>query len=160
MGAGILPIAFYEGKLYFLFGEECSERKWFDFGGGKENGESNINTAIRECYEELDGFIGTMTELKQLVKERLLLKINFENYTTFLIQIDYNSKLPFYFNNHHKFIKHKLPDLICQNGLFEKRQIKWMTIDDLKKKRYPFRPYYKKIIEQIIYNYDYLLDAI
>ena len=104
MGAGILPIAFYEGKLYFLFGEECSERKWFDFGGGKENGESNINTAIRECYEELDGFIGTMTELKQLVKERLLLKINFENYTTFLIQIDYNSKLPFYFNNHHKFL--------------------------------------------------------
>ena len=160
MGAGILPIAFHNGEVYLLFGEEFNERKWIDFGGGKDKGESMIQTATRECYEELDGFLGTVNELKQMIKTSLVLKLKLENYTSFLVKIPYDQNLPLYFNNHHKFVKSNLPDLICKNGLFEKRQIRWMTIDDLKKKRYPFRPYYKKMIEHIIENHDFLLDAI
>jgi len=160
MGAGILPVALHEGELYFLFGEENKEHKWIDFGGGKDKGESTIQTATRECYEELDGFLGSANELKQMIKTSLVLKLNLEHYTSFIIQINYDPKLPFYFNNHHKFVKSNLPDLICKNGLFEKRKIMWMTMDDLKKKRYPFRPYYKEMIKQIIENHNFLLDAI
>ena len=68
MGAGILPIAFHNGEVYLLFGEECNERKWIDFGGGKDKGESTIQTATRECYEELDGFLGSANELKQMIE--------------------------------------------------------------------------------------------
>ena len=158
MGGGILPIAFHDGELYFLFGEECDERRWIDFGGGKEKGESILQTATRECYEEINGFFGSINELKQMVKHNLLLKINIENYSSFLVKMNYDPNLPIYFNNHNKFIKQNLPHLICKNGLFEKRQIKWMTIDDLKQKRYSFRTYYNKTIEEIIRNYDFLLD--
>ena len=95
MGAGILPIAFHNGELYFLFGEEHEERKWIDFGGGKKNGESVIQTAIRECYEELDGFLGSANELKQLIKTNLVLKLKMDNYTSFLVKINYDSKFTF-----------------------------------------------------------------
>ena len=41
MGGGILPIAFKNGKIYFLFGREALDvlkesGLWSDFGGGKE----------------------------------------------------------------------------------------------------------------------------
>ena len=42
MGGGILPIAVYQNKVYFLFGRENnSKREWSDFGGS-EREERNI----------------------------------------------------------------------------------------------------------------------
>ena len=160
MGAGVLPTAIHNGELFFLFGEECEERKWIDFGGGGKPGESIMQNAIRECYEELDGFFGSANEIKQLIKNNLLLKLNLETYTTFLVKVSYDPNLPFYFNNHHKFVKTHLPHLLCKNGLYEKRQIKWMTIADLKQKRFPFRTYYKDMLEQIIEHEALLLEAL
>jgi hypothetical protein len=159
MGGGVLPTALYQGELYFLFGEEYDEHKWIDFGGGAKPGETLMQNATRECCEELDGFFGSANEIKQLIKTNLRLKLNLERYTTFLVQVPYDANLPFYFNNHHKFIKKHLPHLEGKNGLFEKRQIKWMTIADLKQKRYLFRTYYNAMIEQIIAHEAVLMDA-
>ena len=33
MGAGILPVAKYANKLYFLLALEVCDKKWSDFGG-------------------------------------------------------------------------------------------------------------------------------
>ncbi len=57
MGGGILPVAFHKGKIYFLFSREYSKSKtkrglWSDFGGSKEKGETLLETAIREGFEE------------------------------------------------------------------------------------------------------------
>jgi len=49
-GAGILPIAVYKNKLYFLFGKENKYNDtpgWCDFGGGMERGETVIETSLR-----------------------------------------------------------------------------------------------------------------
>jgi hypothetical protein len=159
MGAGVLPTALHNGELYFLFGEEFDEHKWIDFGGGAKPGETLMQNATRECCEELDGFFGSANEIKHLIKMNLRLKLNLETYTTFLVQVPYDYNLPFYFNNHHKFIKKHLPHLEGKNGLFEKRQIKWMTITDLKQKRYPFRHYYNAMVEQIIEHQQVLIEA-
>ena len=150
MGGGVLPVALHQGQLFFLFGEEADEHKWIDFGGGAKPGESLLQNVTRECSEELDGFWGSPNEIKNLIKNNLLLKLSLaEKYTSFLVYVDYEPQLPFYFNNHHKFIKAHLPHLISKNGLFEKRQIKWMTLQEIQERRNQVRHYYRPMLEQI-----------
>jgi hypothetical protein len=149
MGAGVLPVAIYQGQPYFLFGEEFDEHKWIDFGGGAKTGEGPLQNAIREGCEELNGFFGSPVEFKHLIKTNLLAKLHLETYTTYLVQVPYDPNLPFYFNNHHKFIKSHLPHLVGKNGLFEKRQIQWMTLKDMAEKRLQFRHYYRPMLDQL-----------
>jgi hypothetical protein len=166
MGAGVLPVAIYQGQLFFLFGEEFDEHKWIDFGGGSKPGETIMQNAIREACEELNGFFGSCNEIKQLIKNNLILKLNLTNednqksYTTFLVQVAYDPNLPFYFNNHHKFIKAHLPHLVGKNGLFEKRQIQWMTYKDMEIKRMQFRHYYRPMLDELKEHEAILLKAI
>ena len=160
MGAGVLPVSFYEGQLYFLFGEEFDEHKWIDFGGGEKKGESTLQNAIREGCEELNGFFGSENEFKHLIKNNLIIKLSLETYTTFIVEVPYDPNLPFYFNNHHKFIKSHLPHLVGKNGLFEKRQIKWFTLTDMNQQRSRFRHYYKAMLDQIRQHEKIILDAI
>ena len=59
MGAGVLPIARHNNKLYLLFGREYnskSKNKWSDFGGRAEKNEHVFTTAIREGTEETNGY--------------------------------------------------------------------------------------------------------
>ena len=160
MGAGVLPVSFYKGQLYFLFGEEFDEHKWIDFGGGEKKGESTLQNAIREGCEELNGFFGSENEFKHLIKNNLIIKLSLETYTTFIVEVPYDPNLPFYFNNHHKFIKSHLPHLVGKNGLFEKRQIKWFTLTDMNQQRSRFRHYYKAMLDQIRQHEKIILDAI
>ena len=41
--------------------------------------------------------------------------------------------LPFYFESNYNLMQQKFPELIGQNGMFEKSKIKWFTVDDMKK---------------------------
>ena len=150
MGGGVLPVTLHNGQLLFLFGEECEEHKWIDFGGGSKPGETLMQTVTRECCEELDGFLGTPNEIKNLIKTNLLAKLSLETYTSFLVFVPYEPNMPFYFNNHHKFIKAHLSNLLCKNGLFEKRQIKWMSLLEMQEKRLQFRHYYRPMLDQIM----------
>ena len=160
MGGGVLPVSLYNGQLFFLFGEEFDEHKWIDFGGGAKPGETLMQNVTRECCEELDGFFGSPNEIKQLIKNNTVLKLSLETYTTFIVQVPFDPNLPIYFNNHHKFIKTHLPHLVGKNGLFEKRQIKWMTIDDIIQKRSQFRHYYKEMLDHIIQHESFLIGAL
>lgn len=164
MGAGFLPVSLHNNTLYFLFGEEENERKWNDFGGGKNDNETPLQTAIREGYEETNGILGTMSDIKELIKHNTLIRVSIENhttkYTTFIVRIGYDELLPYYFNNQQKFIKSHFPKLIDKNGFFEKRQMKWMTINDIKTNRKYFRNHYKVILDHIIKNERYLLEHI
>ena len=159
MGAGILPVAEYNGKLYFLFGQETYDKKWSDFGGAREKHESNFDNAIREGYEEIDGFFGTKSELRKLVSENEIVELEIRNkYSSYLFKIPYDFYLPKYFNNHHKFIQHNFPTKINKNGFFEKKTLRWFTLDDIIKEHRDFRIFYKEIIELIINNYKQIKD--
>jgi hypothetical protein len=68
------------------------------------------------------------------------------------VQIPYDPNLPFYFNNHHKFIKARLAHLEGKKGLFEKKQIQWFTLEDMQHKRGQFRTYYKPMLDLIAEN--------
>jgi len=160
MGAGILPIALYRGTIYLLLGQERNNL-WSDFGGSSNKNEKPFKTAIREGYEELNGFLGNIDELEEKVNSNLILSISYEKYTTYLFNINYDENLPNYFNNLNNFIEKNANDKIMDhnNGLFEKKQINWVNIKKYKNDNniLKLRPWYKPLIDSVIKNEDFLL---
>ena len=154
MGGGILPVAKHNGKILFLVGLEEDGKLWSDFGGGSDKQETPYQTAIREGYEELNGFLGSKTNLQNMVSKNIILKLKFDNYTTFIFKMPYNESLPQYFNAHHKFLKTNLPQTINKKGYYEKCCIQWMTLREIKENKYKFRTFYQPIIDYILHNED------
>ena len=158
MGGSILPVTIYRGKLYLLFGKERDiddTPGWSDFGGGTDKGESHIETAIREGGEELTGFLGSSADLRQLLRKYGTYNIDFQSqghdvYRCHLFPMEYNEMLPFYYNNNQRFIQARLDPKIIQNTkIFEKAQIKWFSVNEMKQKCSQFRSFYRHIVDLI-----------
>ena len=160
MGAGILPTTIHNGKLYFLFGKENkyedSAPGFSDFGGGTDNDESFFETAIRESGEELTGFLGDDNDIKKLLKRHGTYNIDYKTgehktYRMHIFPFEYNNWLPYYYNNNQRFLQKRLdPEVIKNSKIFEKAEIRWVCIDELKKMRPQFRSYFQNIIDIIL----------
>jgi len=160
MGAGILPTTIHNNKLYFLFGKENkyedSAPGFSDFGGGTDNSESYFETAIREAGEELTGFLGNDTDIRKLLKKHGTYNIDHKTdghktYRMHIFPFKYDELLPFYYNNNQRFIQKRLnPKIIKSTRIFEKAEIKWVCIDELKKMRPQFRHYFQHIVDMIL----------
>jgi hypothetical protein len=67
--------------------------------------------------------------------------------------VGYDEQLPFYYNNNQRFLQIKLdPKIIEKSKIFEKAEIRWFSIDEIKKHKIPFRSYYKNIADLLIKN--------
>jgi len=156
MGAGILPTTIHNNKLYFLFGKEnkfADTPGWAEFGGGSEDKESLLKTAIREGTEEMTGFLGSSLDLERKIKKTGTFNIDWNTYRTHILPVEYDEQLPFYYNNNQRFLQIKLdPKIIEKSKIFEKAEIRWFSIDEIKKRKIPFRSYYKNIADLIIKN--------
>ena len=154
VGTSILPVAFYKNKLYFLFGKENAYEKsapgFSDFGGRCEKGESLYQGALREGAEELTGFLGSEYNLNKHIKENGgYYKISNEQYHIHIFLMDYDPNLPKYYNNNHSYLW-KQGNNTCDKHLFEKIEIQWFSLEDMKKKRSRFRNFYRSFIDMII----------
>jgi 8-oxo-dGTP pyrophosphatase MutT (NUDIX family) len=153
MGAGVLPTTVYKNKLYFLFGKERDiddTPGWSDFGGGQDNSESQMDTAVREAVEEMTGFLGSEKDLEGLLKKHGTKNYDIERYRTHIFPLKYDETLPFYYNNNQRFLQKRLSKSVIKNTkIFEKAEIKWVCEDDLIKMMPQFRSFYKTIVEQI-----------
>jgi hypothetical protein len=162
-GGGVIPVAMHNGDLYFLFGQEndvihdsSKNQDWGDFGGGTKPGESEMDTCVREGAEELNGFFGNKRDFRALLLKNQLLKLTYDTRVTQLMRVDYDERLPFYFNNNYRFIKETSnlraiaahPD----NGYFEKSHVRWFTLEDLKRERGAFREYFRNFLDMIQYR--------
>ena len=159
VGSGVIPVALHKGKVYYLFGREGSAERdknfdWGDFGGGSKPGENVMEITTREGCEELNGFFGDKKDFKKYIMKNKIDEFAYDKRYSYLIKIDYDEKLPYYFNNNYKFIMEYLKPLADHptNGLFEKSEIRWFTADDLKKNRNIFREYYRHVIDIIVNN--------
>jgi len=160
MGAGILPATIHKGKLYFLFGKENkyedSAPGFSDFGGGTDNNESLFDTAIREAGEELTGFLGDDNDIKKMLKKYGTYNIDHKTnghsiYRMYIFPMKYDEFLPFYYNNNQKFLQKRLdPNIIKKTKIFEKEEIRWVSIDEIKKMRGKFRFYFENIIDILL----------
>jgi 8-oxo-dGTP pyrophosphatase MutT (NUDIX family) len=167
MGAGILPVALHNNELYFLFGKENRFEKsapgFADFGGGTEPGETYLQTALREGSEELTGFLGDQKELKQRLNKSGTFNLDYKHentekmYRTFIFPLDYDDKLVYYYNNNQRFIqKHLDPKVIQNTRIFEKSEIRWFSLKDMKKEIHVFRPFYQNIVKNLLEKQEYI----
>jgi len=161
MGGSILPVTLHNGKIYFLFGKERDIDEnpgWSDFGGGTNKGETFIQTAIREGGEELTGFLGSDSDIRQMLNKYGTYNIDYKSvryglYRCHIFPIEYDHLLPHYYNNNQRFLqKHLDPKIIINTKIFEKTQIKWFSFNDIKTHHNEFRSFYKNIIYLILKN--------
>jgi len=151
-GSGLLPVAIHKNKLYFLFGKENdledSAKGFSDFGGSIDNNESPFETALREGAEELTGFLGNAAELERHIKSHGGVKLfKLENYYTHIFVLDYDQHLPKYYNMNHRFLWDKMDKQILNDSkLFEKIEIDWFSLTELKTRRKEFREFYQEIV--------------
>lgn len=159
MGAGILPTTIHNNKLYFLFGRENQFEKsapgFSDFGGGTDNNESYLETAIREGGEELTGFLGNDEELKTLLEKHGTYNIDIPSgknkiYRVHIFPMEYDEKLPFYYNNNQRFLQKRLDqEIIKKSKIFEKEEIRWIPINELNSMKLQFRFFFPPVIDKI-----------
>ena len=159
MGGGILPTTVHNGKLYFLFGKEGKYEDtapgFSDFGGGSDNKESLFSTAIRESGEEFTGFLGNSKDIRHLLTKHGTYNIDHKSeghktYRTHIFPFEYNHWLPHYYNNNQRFLqKHLSPKIFKTTKIFEKAEIKWVCVDDLKQMRPQFRFWYRDTIDKM-----------
>lgn len=157
VAASILPVALHKGKLYFLFGKENemedSAKGFSDFGGRVENGESIIDTAFREGSEELCGFLGDDSSIKCMLKRGGIYKMSHGEYHIHIFLMEYDENLPRYFTNHHRFLWNRMDkDLLNDSKFFEKQEIRWFSIADLRTMKSEFRSFYQEIVDSILGN--------
>jgi 8-oxo-dGTP pyrophosphatase MutT (NUDIX family) len=162
MGAGILPTTIYKNKLYFLFGKENKYEDtapgFSDFGGGTDNNETYMETAIREGTEELTGFLGSDEDLKKMLKKNGTYNIDNKTphgsiYRIHIFSMTYDPLLPFYYNNNQRFLQKRLePEVIKQTKIFEKEEIKWVCVDEIRKMKHQFRFFFKPIVDRLYHE--------
>jgi hypothetical protein len=126
IGAGILLYSYNQlGELVFLLGREfrpnskSNHNKFSDFGGVRNDHESPAQTAIREFYEETLNLISI--DVYQL--KHSLVSV-FDNYYMFIVQIPYDSNLPFVYQN-------IANSILISNNFIEKSEIKWLNVQDI-----------------------------
>jgi hypothetical protein len=161
MGGSVLPATIDDkGVLRFLFGKERDIDEnpgWSDFGGGTEDGESYMSTAIREGGEELTGFLGDSKDIKKLLTRFGTYNVTYPGsnghggYRVHIFPMKYDEYLPYYYNNNQRFIQKKLdPKVIRDTKIFEKQEIKWWSIKEIKKGKKKFRSFYQNIVDMIL----------
>jgi NADH pyrophosphatase NudC (nudix superfamily) len=154
VASSILPVALHKGKLYFLFGKENemedSAKGFSDFGGRVEEGESIMKAAFREGSEELCGFLGDETAIQCLLKKGTYHLVH-NNYHVHIFLMEYDENLPTYFTNQHRFLWNRMDQTVLnESRFFEKQEIKWFSVSDMKKMRPVFRIFYQNIVDRIL----------
>lgn len=130
--AGILPFALEPktNNLYFLLGRESFDGSYSDFGGGTKEGESAMDTAIREFDEESMGLICHPEALRNDLENQLFsFVLVHDNRTTYVKQIRFQPELPERFlaarNKYLVETETPLPEIL------EKTQILWFSVNRL-----------------------------
>ena len=158
VAGSILPVCIYKNKLHFLFGKENkkenSAKGWSDFGGSSEGNETPYQTALREGMEESSGFINPI----ELAKKGVY-KIVHGSYHIFIVKMEYDAQLPFYFKRMHQFVANKMPELL-NTVLFEKQELQWFSIDDVIKRRSEFRLFYREITDLFVQHKNEIIQFI
>lgn len=84
-------------------------------------------------------------------KQGGIYKILHDNYHVHIFFMNYDENLPKYFTNNHQFLWNRMNKNVLNNSkFFEKQEIKWFSINDMRTKKSEFRPFYSEIIDLIL----------
>lgn len=155
VASAFLPVAVHRGKLFFLFGKEHSTDSapgWSDFGGGVKDGEDIYLAGLREFSEETTGFLGDDKELGKMVESNGgVYPIVHETYHIHVFRMDYDEMLPEYYNRSHRFVMSRMNHSVLKKSMiFEKAEMKWMSVGEMRRRRREFRSFYRVILDKIL----------
>jgi hypothetical protein len=114
-----------------------------------------LETAVCEGTEELTGFLGSMSDVRRMLQKNGTYQVDYHTeghrpYRTHIFPIVYDEALPFYYNNNQRFLQKRLdPNVIKNSKIFEKEEIRWVSVNELKKMRSKFRFFFLPMIDQI-----------
>lgn len=160
MAAGILPMAQdARGEWRFLLGREAADGLWAPFGGLRERGESLLQTALREGYEETMGLLGSREELARLPRlvvpfaaGRLAGPAAAQTMTVLLL-VPWSEQLPLYFERFYRYAAAaqaaRRPH--GRDGFWEKDQVRWFSLEQVRRlaNTRQLRPFFAKELQQM-----------
>ena len=74
--------------------------------------------------------------------------IKIDTYHIHVFCLDYDAKLPQYYNNNHSFLwKNMDKQLLNDSKYFEKIEINWFSIPQMKMRKSEFRNFYRDILD-------------
>ena len=155
-GGGLMPFAIHDGIIYLFLGRENMESghsaagKWSDFGGGRENNETELEAALREGEEELNGLFGNREILSNLVEKTNII-IKTKTFYTYLFEVQYDIYKVDELKIKYEYALQNKPELVyAHNGLYEKDRGIWLKLEDVEKFRPNLRRWYHPIMTKII----------
>jgi 8-oxo-dGTP pyrophosphatase MutT (NUDIX family) len=166
VAGSILPVALHKNKLHFLFGKENpmedSAKGYSDFGGRVEGNETPYDAAMREGSEELTGFLGDIDAIRSMIKKNGgVYPLTIGKYHVHIFAMDYDANLPKYYNQNHQFLWEKMDKtLLNDSKLFEKIEIRWFSIGDMKRHKKWFRPFYREMVNVFLSKQEEIKDFI
>lgn len=117
-GAGVLPYCIHKKEVFFLISKEAygpEQGTWCDFGGARDLGETALQTAVRECWEESRGILGDQNTIqKKILKQEVFMG---EYYPMFLMKVNRLEDIDI------KGFKHRV---FKQFSHMEKNEIAWV----------------------------------
>lgn len=155
VASAFLPVCIMNDRLFFLFGKEAnndSSPGFSDFGGGVEKTEDIYEAGLREFAEETTGFMGDAPELGKMVQRNGgVYKMKHDEYNIHIFRHEYDPKMVKYYNNNHKFVYDRMNHTqLRRTKIFEKIEIQWMSLKDMKRRRNEFRQFYRVIVDELI----------
>lgn len=135
--AGVLPIAFKNGRVHFLLGEDIRNLGLADFGGKAERRLDKglvTNTAAREFFEETLGLsISSDQMVHRLLDPSRHIALpgrtqNGNPYVMFVTEVPFVPEITTSFRKFSAFLRFKG----IHKSLVEKTGVEWLTIDELR----------------------------
>ena len=73
--------------------------------------------------------------------------------------LPYDENLPKYYNQNHLFLWERMDNnTLYKSKLFEKIEIGWFSIDDMKKRKKEFRGFYQEIVDDFLNDIENILE--
>lgn len=139
--AGVLPFSVYKRRVFFLLGKEGYEHRyhesdrWSDFAGKLDPGETIVEGACREFYQETAGCLMELEEAKQRLQGGDFLlacdlhpeNVHSSSVRTYLLLVPYRD-YPGIFRRTKRFIQYVGGDVTC----IEKDTLRWFSYAELR----------------------------
>ncbi|KAI9549663.1 hypothetical protein GHT06_003849 [Daphnia sinensis] len=147
IGAGIMPFAIKDRRVYVLLGQEDSDGRFGVFGGRMKPGCDEQETAICEFHEETMGAVLDRNLVTKLLAMRMY-TLKFTGaagvnrfFITYMLRIPWDPSLPEKFQRQRSALLHgdftNVPDAFDEKtcrvkyDFVEKRSVAWFPFDEL-----------------------------
>ena len=144
--AGVLPMCWIDGELFFLVGKDARDDTWSDFAGKCEKTDRDIAwTAAREFWEESYGVLVDAKTMRARLSTAIQLHGRTQNshpYYCFLTEIPFVPHLRDAFRKHLAFMRQRN----VHRMYIEKTDIVYVSLDELFSEDFPKRSVFKETL--------------